>query len=177
MPDDPGSRPVPDPTVLTTEQLLREVAAVRDFVLVQLASADRLFHTEVDALRELATQQFLLVERQRVEQKADTKAAVDAALTAQKEAVQEQTAATDKAIQKTETSTGEQLKQLATNFRTEMAGLLVSLGDVKDRLVVLESLRVGAQESRAGLYAAIGAAGALILVVLAVAGFALGHTG
>lgn len=38
---DSDQRPVPDPTVLTTEQLLREVAAVKELMETQLDAQDR----------------------------------------------------------------------------------------------------------------------------------------
>jgi phage-related protein len=106
------------------------------------------FHELMNEKFRSVDQQLALVERQRVEQKSDTKAAVDAALTAQKEAVKEQTTATDKAIEKTEKGTNEQLKQITINFTAGMANLQEVLNDMKDRLVKLESFRIGNSEHR-----------------------------
>src|SRR5687768_9854890 len=87
-------RPRPDPTVLTTEALHREVGALRELMEARIGALNLLVESRVQS--EIGrheekfakvSQQLALVEQQRVEQKADTKAAVDAALTAQKEAV------------------------------------------------------------------------------------------
>ncbi len=56
--------PVPDPTLLTTEAL----------------------HREIRHVRELYDREFVLIERQRVESKRDNEKALDAALLAQKDA-------------------------------------------------------------------------------------------
>lgn len=88
-----------DPTQLTTEALLREVEIINKDLDRRFGFYDRLLNDS---------------DRQRVEQKADTKAAVDAALAAAKEAVKEQTAATKEAIGKSETmfySTLENMKE------------------------------------------------------------------
>src|SRR5688572_24104498 len=100
----PGWRPVPDPTTLTTEALQREIKGLGDLLRSELRG-------ERDAIRVMIENihaRFDIIEAQRVEQKADTQKAVDAALQAQKEAVREQTAASDKAITKSETSMIEQ---------------------------------------------------------------------
>ena len=88
--------PVPDPTVLTTQALYREVSSLRELIELRIEDLSGLLDEKF--LR--TEQQFELVERQRVEQKNDTKNAVDAALTAQKEAAKEQTVASDRAIAK-----------------------------------------------------------------------------
>jgi hypothetical protein len=93
-------------------------------------------------------QQLTLVERQRVEQKEDTKAAVDAALIAQKEAVKEQTIASEKSIAKSEAATTKQLDQQAVTFRTAIDGVLVILNDLKERVGRLEAMKQGGTEVR-----------------------------
>jgi hypothetical protein len=139
-----GSVPVPDPTALTTENLRREILGLRE--LLESKSAGDLALVLEKFLK--VEQQFELVERQRVEQKKDTKDAVDAALTAQKEAVKEQTTASERAIAKSETGTNKQLEQLAENFRTENSGLRVTIDDLKDRVRGIEANKQGASEVR-----------------------------
>ena len=73
----PGSRP--DPTVLTTEQLVRELGHLEALVEAKLETVDV---------------QFRLIEDQRIELKGDTATAVNAALTSAKDAV----AAVDKSV-------------------------------------------------------------------------------
>lgn len=126
--------PVPDPTSLTTDQLLREISSVKELVGEKFSSVDEKFRAVYD--------QLALVERQRVEQKQDTKTAVDAALSAQVNAVREQTIATEKAIAKTENSTAESLKQLQGTFTVGLAGQATTASDLKERVVVMESSRV-----------------------------------
>jgi hypothetical protein len=60
-----GSRPDPDPTLITTENMLREIAH----------------------LKELLNLRFELIERQRLESKEDSSIALGAALTTAKESV------------------------------------------------------------------------------------------
>ncbi len=196
-------RPIPDPTVLTTAQLYREIGSLRELIegeidsakdvsQAQLASLNQQFtavHQSFVGMDERITRQFDAVERQRkeqgehietsqafltakldgtagvisqqfdsvdkqfqlvevqrVEQKVDTKAAVDAALIAQKEAVREQTTASERAIAKSETATTKQLDQLGTTFNTAIAGVNVSLTDVKERVGKIESIKIGGQQ-------------------------------
>lgn len=163
-----GSTPVPDPTILTTEALLRAIADLKELLSAQLDAQDKLVNEKFRSI----DQQLELVERQRVEQKMDTKAAVDAALTAQKEAVKEQTTASATAIAKSEAGTSEQLKQLAATFTAGLAGQATIITDLKDRVIKIESLKQGGTESRAGIYAAIGIAATIIGVLLAIVAFA-----
>jgi len=139
-------RPDPDPTVLTTQALFREIGtlrelfeqridaleAERDRATVQSAHRTKVLNRErveqftaqrellnerITALRSLTDERFASAEHQRIEQKQDTKAAVDAALSAAKEAVKEQTTASGLSISKSETATREQLAQ--RHFHTQ----------------------------------------------------------
>src|ERR1035438_8944380 len=76
-----------DPTTRTLDTLHREIENVSDRLETLIISEARLGKERSEAVK----LEFSLVERQRVEQKLDTKQAVDAALIAQKEAVREQT--------------------------------------------------------------------------------------
>ena len=155
-------RPDPDPTVLTTQALFREIGtlrelfeqridvleAERDRATVQSAHRTKVLNRErneqfisqrellnerIDALRKLTDERFAAAERQRTEQKADTKAAVDAALSAAKEAVKEQTTASGLSISKSEAATTSQLKQQQETFTTAIDGLRRSIDELKDR--------------------------------------------
>ena len=48
MPDAPDWRPVPDPTLLTTQQLLRELAALRELLETRINALDRLLSRRMD---------------------------------------------------------------------------------------------------------------------------------
>jgi hypothetical protein len=194
-----GWRPVPDPTVLTTEQLLREISGLRELLqarfeqlLSELVQHQELTQSRFKGLDEVnrervlrVKQQFQLVEQQRVEQKSDTKAAVDAALTAQKEAVKEQTTAFALATAKSESSFTKQLEQLAATFQTATTGQDRAINDLKERialaetaavsrvalsenrLTTLEQQKVGAKDNTAMIAAFIG----FIVVLLSIIGF------
>jgi hypothetical protein len=144
-------RPVPDPSVLTTAQLLREIDNVGRILRAEMAviqeqiSGDR----QVNQVRSRATEeQFAAIEAWRKEQKVDTKTAVDAALTAASTAVREQTTAGEKAIAKSEASASEQSKLQAATFAAELKGISVVLSDVKDRVTKIEAMKTGQVEQR-----------------------------
>lgn len=159
-------KPDPDPTLLTTENLRREILGLRE-----------LLEQKISAEHDLSTQQFALIERQRVEQKQDTKTAVDAALSAQKEAVHEQTLASDKAISKSEQGTTKQIDQLASNFDTAIKGQTTQIDDLKERMTRVEQSQSTRTEQRtdaragSALYVSLVAAGifAVGLIVSVVA--------
>jgi hypothetical protein len=156
-------RPRPDPTILTTEQLQRAVVALENNFKMQLGGLREL----LDARFDKVDQQFDLVERQRVEQKQDTKVAVDAALQAQKEAVREQTLASERAIAKSEAATTKQLEQLGTTFTTALGSTGVTLSDIKERVGRIESVKVGVQENTTHSQQSWGVAVAVASVVIA----------
>jgi uncharacterized protein YicC (UPF0701 family) len=151
------SRPVPDPTVLTTEQLLREIAGVDQ----KISALKELTESDLEGLEAVVAEKFItvdtqfgLIERQRVEQKTDTGNALAAALAAAKEAVT-----------KTEEATKEQIAQLKQTFDTALAGMQALLNDVRDRVARIENVKQGGQEqksetreSQASLYAFLGLA-------------------
>ena len=167
MPEDRGSRfPVPDPTSLTTEQLDRTIAALKEVLETRLGGMEEVTDEKFISVNE----RFALVERQRVEQKEDTKAAVDAAFSAAKEAVREQTNASERAIAKSETATKEQLNQLTNTFDTAIRGVTGSLDDIKERVGKIESIRQGAserkEEGRATISSTTAVVGAIVGVLV-----------
>jgi hypothetical protein len=146
-----------DPTELTTDALRREIAAL-----------EKLIDTRIDYAEKLAKEKFEAIEERlekanelRLEQKADTKDAVSAALEAQ-----------EKAISKSEVHTADQIKQLSGTVDTKVEGLEKSQAALDRRVTIVESVRVGATEERvehrsvtAGQLAAIGV-GVSLLVIL-----------
>lgn len=125
-----------DPTTLTTQALRREIGLLRELIEAKFDSMKDIQHEKFGAI----DKRFDLVEQQRLEQKADTKAAVDAALTAQKEAVKEQTTASELAISKSENATAKQLEQLGATFQTTIGGVTTIVGDLKERVLRTESV-------------------------------------
>lgn len=179
-------RPIADPSALTTAALLREVELVKDMLDaearvrqseqeahakqtdIQLSGLGDIMEEKFNSVYE----KFTMVEKQRVEQKVDTKDAVDAALIAQKEAVKEQTIASEKGSIKSETAASEQAKQSDATFQAAISGLNVIIGDIKDRVISMESNKQGGKEAYAAIYALVG-----FFVSLLVLGGALAASG
>lgn len=142
-----GDTPPPsiDPTIATNERIARETKHLEERLTRQLAAIENELELRFIAASELSTekfrkveQEFELIERQRKEQKEDTKTAVDAALSAQKEAVKEQTAAASLATAKSETATGKQQEQLASTLTTAIEALRRSIDEVKERIAEVD---------------------------------------
>ena len=165
-PADPeGRRPIPDPTVLTTDQLLREIAHLKELFGEQLTRVD---------------DKLALAERQRVEQKSDTEKAIQAALLAQKESVAAQADAFEKSVAKSEAATTKQIDQIQTTFKSEIGAVIKSHDELRERVLVNESTLGGAKEQKqetravsAGMNAAIGLGVAVFVALLTVVGILL----
>jgi len=134
---EPGGRdwrPVPDPTLLTTAQLLRELGTLRELLETRLDGMDRatellsatvnrtptVIQTEIAHVREVIDEKFVAVEQRfaerdvRFTQQNEANAeALKAALTAARELGELQTRANALANAKTEESVSQQLKSLA----------------------------------------------------------------
>jgi len=175
--DDGGSRPVPDPTLLTTAQLVRATRAERDYVDGRIAvlmerlrgidTATVLLNetvnrvptetqTAVGRLQDLTDEKFRSVGLQFQErdtrserESRDNKVAVDAAFAAQKEAASEQNKSNTLAITKSELATQETINKLAELFKTTTDALSDKLDDMKDRLGRLEATVSNIQTARA----------------------------
>jgi hypothetical protein len=145
----------PDPSVLTTEALAREILALKELVFIRLDGMDKavdLFSetltrtpTDVDKqishLKALHEEKFQGVEKQfmerdvRIEQAAvATKIAVDAALSAAKEAVGSQNLANAAAITKSEAATVKQLDGIIALIGSNTKGTDEKISDIKSRL-------------------------------------------
>ena len=166
--DEGGSRPVPDPTVLTTDALRREIAGLEKLIDTKLEYSEELSHQRFKSIQH----QLDSADAQRLEQKADTKAAVDAALAAQKEA-----------ITKTESSTAAQIASLNQTLDTKVEGLAGGISDLKDRVTIVESVKLGANEQRVEnravtgtQVAAVGLVITIIVVILNVVLFLLANS-
>jgi SMC interacting uncharacterized protein involved in chromosome segregation len=164
-------RPVPDPTVLTTQQLLREILGLKEVVFTRLEGMDKalaLLHdnltrgpSEIDQrishLRELVMSRFDTVEIQfehvqdqfrerdtRVDQTAKaSKEALDAALQTAKEAVGEQNKSNTMSISKSEAATNKQIDQLAQLITSTNTAVTDKVNDLKDRLTLIEGQNRG----------------------------------
>lgn len=138
--------PRPDPTKLTTEALLREIAGLREFVL-----------GEIGHVREISQTKFAAIERQlegiaqrTAEQKTDTKDALDAALQAAKEAVSLQREASDKAIDKSEKDTTSKIDALGKLVEKSSEVKDEKIEDLKERMNRLEGALIASQTTQTG---------------------------
>lgn len=157
-----------DPTQRTLDTVQREVATVEAKIQILLSGLEQMTEEKFSSVYK----QFELVERQRAEQKVDTKQAVDAALTAQKEAVKEQTTASERAIAKSEMATTKQLDQLGVTFSTAIAGVTTLLNDLKERVTKVEATKAGGDGAinsrRADSSLIVASAGVLISLAMAI---------
>lgn len=151
-------RPVPDPTILTTEQLRRELASLREILQARLDGMDRatallsetvnrtptVIQTEISHLRELMEEKFGSIAQQfrerdvRTEQAAKAgKEALDAALLAAKELVTQQNEANRGEAAKTE-----------QNFTKQIDAQAARIDELKERIDRGEGSDAGASVSR-----------------------------
>jgi hypothetical protein len=168
---DADSRPVPDPTQLTTEALHREVGQLRELFKTLLGGEGQVTLEKFESVKT----QLALIENQRVEQKKDTKDAVDAALAAAKEAVKEQTTASERAIAKSEAATTKSIDQLGEKFDTAVDGLRREIGDLKERVAGAEQQKVGRTETSGSFYQALGLIALAAGLLIALATYAATH--
>jgi hypothetical protein len=197
--DDPrgaGWRPVPDPTVLTTQQLLRELASLREVYDTRIGAMDKAaevlsetvnrtptaIQTAIGNLREVHDERFNSIQQQfrerdvRTEQADKARAeALAAALQAAKEAVFEQAQAAAKAADKTELSFTKLIEQTQLQITTVAEGLGDKIADLKGRIDRGEGSTAGAAgtrtEQRLNLNTVIAAVALLLSAVIVFAAF------
>jgi hypothetical protein len=161
-----GSAPVPDPTKLTTDAVSAATAVIM-----------QLYDSKLEGLIDLIEEKFVSVEdklalgeKLRVEQKADTEKAIQAALLAQKEAVAAQAAAFAESVDKSEKATAKQLDGLASAAAAQIGGVTNSLGELKDRVTTIESRDNGRLEQRTDSRLTIGTVLGVVAGVVGVVG-------
>jgi hypothetical protein len=188
-----GLVPVPDPTVLTTAALLREIASLREILEQRLNGIDARNAQFHEAFKIMEYAKRTLVEAdntyqekfrsidiqfaerdKRLEQTSrDSKTAVDAALQAAKEAVEKQNQSSALAIAKSETSTLKQIDSIGTQMADMRRALDDKSEDLKERLTRLEAIAVGGKglkdEGRANLSIVISVAGLVLIAAIAIA--------
>lgn len=160
------TKPTPDPTILTTEQLIREVERVNTLFVARQIGADQLNNERFNSVNT----QFALVERQRVELKSDTKVATDAALSAAEKAVREQTTASEKAIDTWRATVTEQLRGMEQNWKTSDDATKRELQQITTRIERIENLKQGNKEAYGGIYAAIAGVATVLGLIIWAAG-------
>lgn len=129
-----GWRPVPDPTVLTTEALLREIEHLRDEITLTIQG----LHSEMTGMRTLLDERY-----------ATQTKALDAAFVAAEKAVSTALESADRAVSKAEIATDKRFESV-NEFRAQLTDqantfLLRSEADVRlralgDRITRLEEV-------------------------------------
>lgn len=172
---DGGSRPVPDPTELTSKavdalrreliELFTKELEIRDERLRGIDSATELRIRTIERIpgdvvrheRELTEQQFLAVaqrfdglETRSEKVESLNKIALDAAFAAQKEAAAKQDEANQKAIDKSEKATSETLNKQADLFKSTTDALADKIEDLRARLGMIDATLVGLIQKGAG---------------------------
>jgi tetrahydromethanopterin S-methyltransferase subunit B len=155
----------PDPTSLTTSWVIRELNTLRQIIETRLDAMDRAmellgeYPTRMDekigALKELHKEKFDGIQRQFEEREVrttqaarDSKDALDAALSAAKEAVEKQNQSSASSITKSEISIEKRIETLMGTIATRSQAVDRMINDLKDRVTSIESSREGALMAR-----------------------------
>jgi VIT1/CCC1 family predicted Fe2+/Mn2+ transporter len=198
-----AGEPVPDPTIATNEAVERAVTAERDYVNGQIAIlverlnamdvATRLLsetvnrvptvvQTEIAHIFGLMEEKFSSVQKQfderdtRTEREArDNKLAVDAAFAAQEKQAVAQNESNALAINKSEAATTETIKANQELSRSKTDALTKDIDALKLAVSRIEATKVGNEQTAASVYALAGVIAMVLLVILAVAGYAATH--
>lgn len=190
--------PNPDPSKLTTEQLLRvstsseavfgaRLEGVRQAFASRLDGMDKaieLIQRTVDRSPSIAElnakfeEKFNSIQTQfaerdtRTEQTSkDSKVAVDAALQAAKEAVGEQNKSSALAIAKSEAATTKQIEQMGALFTTTTGGLSDKIDDLKDRVTAAEANKKGGHDVWGYVFGGVGLLFGVVVGIIAIVTF------
>ena len=161
MADPQETTTVPDPSTLTTEQMLREVGNLREALESQIENveaqadlrmvdlANRIKHGQ-----DVHDERFLSVAQQFQERdlrtelgKTAAKEALDAALASAKELVSSQSASQSLAQDKAEKAITDQIKSLREMVLTEVKALTLQITEIKERLARENGTTTGGQDS------------------------------
>jgi hypothetical protein len=149
------SRPVPDPTILTTEALIREIAHLRE-----------LLETQIEGLGDACESKFVHIEQRFERQFRDRDLLVDAAFQSSREAVAAALAASKEAVAKSEDTFNKQIAEIRRTAEATSKGLEKEIGGIKDRVTIMESIDRGSERKAAGLnQAAVLVISALLLIL------------
>jgi hypothetical protein len=187
--NDRGSRPVPDPTVLTTQQLNREILSLKELLAARFEGYDKAIEllqaradkspsidvvdVNVKSLGALVDEKFKGVQIQfqerdiRTEQTSrDSKVAVDAALQAAKEAVGEQNKSSALAIAKSEAATTKQIDSIVLLIQSSNKGIDDKIDDMKNRLTTIEGAKAGGKEQTQSISTVVAIIAAIVSVLV-----------
>ena len=184
-------RPIPDPTVLTTEQLHREINALEARMLGEVGALKTLLeasiahltslvddkvtcHDELDDARfDRIDARFDTLERHRLEQKEDTAGRLNYAIDTLKERADEHFKTNQEAIGKSERAVDTLIDKLSDEVDTKTGALSGKIDDLKERVGTIEASSRGAEQQRTEGRAHISTTTAVIGTVIAVVGILL----
>jgi hypothetical protein len=156
-----------DPSALTTQQLWREIEHVKELLMTELSGIKqsiKIAHDDfvrvptdvqkaVGTLRDFHDEKFKSIEKQfemesafRLEQKTDTKTAIDAALAAQEKQSSKQAETFAASINKSEAAVNKQLDLQSAQTSTITSGLGGQISDIKERLAAMDSRGAGRKD-------------------------------
>lgn len=172
------TKPDPDPTSLTTDNLLREVGHVREHA----EGLVRTLETELRAIRNMGEERFASIDNRfkerdirNTERTTAASAALAAALQSARDLGQQTNEANDRAVQKSEAAFTRQIELLGANIAGIGKGLDGKVEDVKaslnrleGRVLQIESLKIGAAENRKGIDGNVTLAISIAAVVVAI---------
>jgi cation transport regulator ChaB len=183
--------PRPDPTVLTTQQLLREIATVRELLESRVEGLEKIVDRQhvfldklpsqiehaVGRLQELHDEKFESIQTQfrerdtRTEQTSkDSKVAVDAALQAAKEAVGAQQTANASSIDKSEKATSKQIDSIVSLLQTTTVGTNDKIDGLKSIMASFEVRLTAAEANKKGSSEGISMIGLIVVGAFGVLG-------
>lgn len=154
----PGWVPRPDPTALTTEALIREIAHLRE-----------LMETEIEGLGDACETTFAHIEQRLERQFRDRDLLVDAAFAASKEAVAAALASSKEAVAKSESTFNKQLDEMKLTMAAANKGIEDQIGAVKDRVNTIESVTRGMEKKGEGIGTMVTLALSAIGILVAIA--------
>lgn len=161
-------RPIPDPTLLTTEALQREVAHLQELMTARLEAKAELSAQRHEMTRELVDTRL----HDHVQLSQDRFQAVrretELALGAANAAVSKAEESTTKTLDAIQTSIAKQFEALAAQMRSEVKALEEQIVTLKERQDRSEGKGSGVQASWGVLLGAIGAMGVLVSIVVVV---------
>lgn len=180
MPDDAAARsyldPVPDPSSLTTQQLLRQTAAVQELLEAKINSLGLV----LDEKLKIHNEKFQAVQKQFAERDTrgeqsvvSSEKALAAALQAAKELVGVQSAASASAATKSEASFTKQIDQIGVIIKTLEKALDQRITELKERIDRGDGQSAGAMTSRTETRLDTGMVVGVISVILVVVGIAV----
>jgi len=156
--------PRPDPTVLTTEALHREIAALREAVSGEALAARELVEEQFRGVQT----QFDLIERANEKLGVADKTALAAALEAQKAAAAQAHASLVAAIEKMESGFTKQIDGVAAKIVSSVATIGGSLDDLRGRLDRGEGTVTGSDKTKSDSRSNVGM---IVGIVMAAFGF------